>query len=234
VRDSAVPLINHGTIAADVMDGTITIHGNPFSNTGTVEARNGGSLAIDSAWNNGGIFRVADGSFNLGGSFTTAGIGTIERNGGIVNLVGLLDNTNAIFALNPAIGSWVLAGGTIRSGSITTAGGAALRLKSGTLDGVTLDSDLIMENKDDVIVLNGLTINRTLTMEGHPNFAQLSFQGVQTLGRGPTHFWSTNSLNYLSKNAPLTIGSGSRFMGQRLHWTGCSGCSSDQSGHNLG
>jgi len=55
-------------------------------------------------------------------------------------------------------------------------------LKFGTLDGVTLDSDLTMENQDNVTVVNGLTINRTLTMEGHPNFAQLSFQGAQTLG----------------------------------------------------
>jgi len=46
VRDSAVPLINQGTISADVAGGTITIHGSPFTNTGTVEAKNGGLLAM--------------------------------------------------------------------------------------------------------------------------------------------------------------------------------------------
>jgi len=97
----------------------------------------------------------------------------------------------------------VLAGGTVRGGSITSTGGAVLRLKLGTLDGVTLDSDLTMENQDNVIVVNGLTINRALTMEGHPNFAQLSFHGVQTLGgAGQLIFGGTNSIITCRRTQP--------------------------------
>src|SRR5258706_5063348 len=65
-----------------------------------------------------------------------------------------------------------------------------------------------------VIVLNGLTINRILTMEGHPNFAQLSFHRAQTLGcTGQLVFRGADGVNYLSPDAAFTIGPG-----LTVHW----------------
>ncbi len=56
--------MNSGTLRAD--EGIFTIAGDGWSNTGTI--------AVD------------EGTFNLGGTFTTAGLGAMTRNGGTVNL----------------------------------------------------------------------------------------------------------------------------------------------------
>jgi hypothetical protein len=45
--NSSLPLINQGTISADIAGGTITIHANPFTNTGTTNQLNGGKLLIN-------------------------------------------------------------------------------------------------------------------------------------------------------------------------------------------
>src|SRR2546430_3404436 len=67
--------------------------------------------------------------------------------------------------------------------------------------------DSTMENQDNIVVVNGLTINRTLAMEGRPSFAQLSFHGAQTLGgAGRLVFRGTDVEHYLSPDAGLTLG----------------------------
>ncbi len=67
---------------------------------------------------------------NLGGTFALADLGTFNRSGGKVylgyNLSGVLNNAGTTLALDDATGSWVLNGGTIRGGTITTGGSAIL------------------------------------------------------------------------------------------------------------
>ena len=46
IDDSQYPLINNGTIQADVAGGIITIQGNPFTNNGTTQELNGGKIVI--------------------------------------------------------------------------------------------------------------------------------------------------------------------------------------------
>jgi hypothetical protein len=46
IYDSQYPLINNGTIQADVAGGVITIRGNPFTNNGTIQELNGGKVLI--------------------------------------------------------------------------------------------------------------------------------------------------------------------------------------------
>ena len=82
------------------------------------------------------------GTLNLGGSFSTAGLGIINGTNGAVYLTGSLNNTNNTLALNAASGFWTLQGGTIRGGTISTTDGAALVVQSGTLDGVTVNGVL--------------------------------------------------------------------------------------------
>ena len=61
----------------------------------------------------------------LGGSFTTAGIGTLIYTGGTVNLSGSLNNTSNTLVLSNTTGTWNLNGGTITGGTITTSGKAS-------------------------------------------------------------------------------------------------------------
>src|SRR5438552_14188669 len=100
-------------------------------------------------------------------AFTTAGVGKLDRNGGVIKIIGNLDNTGTTLALNANTGSWVLDGGTIHGGHITFADATALQLSTSllaVLDGVTLDSDWIIPDVATVGISGGLTINATLTL----------------------------------------------------------------------
>ena len=62
------------------------------ANTGTISVGSGGTLTLDGTWQNPGTVTVASGTLDLGGSFTTAGIGTISLSGSYIeNLVGSLN-----------------------------------------------------------------------------------------------------------------------------------------------
>src|SRR5438128_8792383 len=80
---------------------------------GVMEVRSGAVLALDGGWANVGTIRVAQGELDLRSAFTTAGVGKLDRNGGVVKIIGSLDNTGTTLALNANTGSWVLDGGTI-------------------------------------------------------------------------------------------------------------------------
>ena len=213
--DRAATLINLGTIVADVAGATLVVAGGPFTNQGLVETRPGAVLALDGTWTNAGTIRVTQGELDLRGVGTTAGLGKLERTGGVVKIVGTLDNTAATLALDDKSGSFVLAGGTIRGGHLTTSGGAALDIPAtATLDGVTLDSDLTLTNQL-VTVINGLTVNGVLTLAGTGAGTRLLFDGQanrgdQTLGgAGQVVFGGTGGFNALGvRSATLTIGAG--------------------------
>src|SRR4029078_1479579 len=111
---------------------------------------------------------------NLGGTFTTAGLGTFTRTGagGTVNLTGQLEHTGAVLHLGagPTPVSWNLAGGTIAGGTVSAAVGSALVLtQSSGLAGVTLDgtgpgtppSPLDMQTP-----FNAVTVAGGLTLKG--------------------------------------------------------------------
>ena len=115
-------ILNQGTIAADVGGGTIAINGNSttpsWSSPGVLRGSNGGSLDLggtwtavspltfsgggrlflEGNWSNTSQISVTGSTLELGGNFTTAGIGTLNRTGGTVRIVGLLDNTGATLA----------------------------------------------------------------------------------------------------------------------------------------
>ena len=79
-------VINEGTIDANVAAGTLSITTDGFTNTGTLQASNGGILSIQSSINNvGGTISSSSGStvdlLNLGAGTTIYG-GTLNSNGG--------------------------------------------------------------------------------------------------------------------------------------------------------
>jgi hypothetical protein len=113
--------VNQGTMLDDVANGLLTLTGTNWSNTGTVDAAMGGGFKLDGTWTNSGTVQALGGStanldgtswsntgtvaeidstVNLGGAFTTAGLGNFQRSGGEVNLTGRLDNTNSVFNLD--------------------------------------------------------------------------------------------------------------------------------------
>ena len=112
----------------------------PFINSGTLEAKNGGLLALAGSWSNAGVITVNNGTLYLGGTFATADIGTINRTGGSVLVNGLLDASGGPLNLNAATGCTSCA--RSKTGTINTAGGAAIVPDAGTLDHVTVNGNI--------------------------------------------------------------------------------------------
>src|SRR5207249_3550506 len=102
-------VINQGTISADTIGTTLTAIG--VINQATMQAINGGILALSGPWSNAGTINETNSTLYLAGNFTVAQIGTINRSGGTVNLAGILDNTGTTLALDAVSGSWSLNGG---------------------------------------------------------------------------------------------------------------------------
>ena len=156
-------IINQGTIDADASGQTITVSGSNWVNTGLLEAADNGML-------------------NLGGTFTTSGMGTFNGTGGTVNVTGALDNTGSTLVLTAATGSLSFSG-TIKNGTVIGSGDAQLIPLGGTLDGVTLGVDLTLSGSSSLFVKDGLTLNNANVMFNNSGYYNsVFFQGTQTLG----------------------------------------------------
>ena len=213
---SPFTLINQGLISAETPGKILSISPTSFTNSGTAQATDG-TLAITAAsWTNSGTLGVSgSGVLQLGGTFTSAGLGTINRSGGTINLTGIFDNTGATFALTAATGSFNLVGGTLRGGTVTAGGGASLIIPTflaGTFDGITnLDLDTTVINRATLFVTNSLVLGagRTITMTSAGNDTVLTFNGAQSLtGLGQVLFGGSASSDTINGSGPLTIGPG--------------------------
>jgi len=184
-------ITNHATIRSDAggrIRITATAAGTFINGVGGVLAADGGTLSLTTAWSSTGQIVVNNSTINLGGSFTTAGIGPISRTAGTINVVGVLDNTGRVFTLDADTGSWNLnASGTLRGGSLVTAGGAMLAVATGTLDRLSLgdssgepDATAFVQIVDNSFVKGGLTfINGSIVQLANK---QLNLVGDQTVG----------------------------------------------------
>jgi hypothetical protein len=181
-----VSVVNQGMISANVSGGGITINAQPFTNQGLAQGINGGVLVLQGAWSNGGTLGASGGVLNLGGSFSWAGLGNVNGTNGTVYLSGALNNTNATLTLSADNGEWVLNGGTIAGGAVTTAKGGGLVVASGTLDGVTVNGVLDVgssQNGASLTVRDGLVLNGTAYVGNPTNgwFGGIGFAGNQVL-----------------------------------------------------
>ena len=99
-------------------------------------------------WSNTGtLLASGTGTLNLGGTFTTPSLAGLNGAGGnVVITSGTLDNTGQTFTVTTTTGNVQLGqGGRILNGTVSNGPGAQLVLPSGvtgTLDGVTLNTDL--------------------------------------------------------------------------------------------
>ncbi len=186
--EAGASFVNQGTIVADDADSFFEFKFGTFVNQGLLRAADGATIRVGGSWSNTGTIEVINGNFEMGGSFTTAGLGTLVRSGGFVSLHGILTNTGNILAFNSLTGSWLLLNGTIMGGIITHSDGAALipTSLSGTLNGVTINGDLDLTQGSGVslIIWNGLTLNGAAYLGNQTGASDgnLTFSGSQTLG----------------------------------------------------
>jgi RHS repeat-associated protein len=195
-------------MVSPVVGSTLSLDGDYVINQ-PLEVGVGAILNLNGAWTNTSTVRANEATVNLGGTFTLAALGVFERTGGTVNVVGTLDNDVTNLVLDGDSGSWRLAGGTLRGGTVTTSDGSTLVATNtgGTLDGVTINGELDLTGADvHATVTNGLILNGTARLAG--NFSHLLFAGTQTLaGNGVVAFEAAHcSLGQVTADATLTLG----------------------------
>jgi hypothetical protein len=181
-----------------------------WSNSGTVRASNG-TATLQGGWSNTGTIALeTTGILNLGGAFTTTGFGTFDRDGGTVNLTGVM-TLDAPFTLNTATGNWRIAGGTLKDGTINSADGAKLVATSsgGMLSNVVLNADLDMtSSSSSVSVTNGLTLNGVITLSNNSSLYLPVSSEVGIDGTGDILMQSASSFLYNYGGTSMTLGSG--------------------------
>ena len=141
------PLINQGTIAADVSGGTISVYGAGWSNSGTLEA-NGGTLEVNGTWSSSGsVEAIGGGSFsasipsNLSSGVLSGGNWFVGANSSL-NLDGVISDLAAAVTLQGSgssfsgLSSLVTIGST---GDLTLQGGASLSLPGNLDNAGTID-----------------------------------------------------------------------------------------------
>ena len=165
-----------GNVGVATLEGTgsgLALNGTNYVVDLGITAPAGTALTLSGTWTNAGGITINNSTVNLGGNFTLASLGTFNRTGGTVNLTGTLDNTGTTLALDAVTGSWQLAGGTIKGGTVSCSGGSKLVVTSlsGTLDGVVLNGDLDAPAGASVNVNNGLVVNGNIINRGTVNIA---------------------------------------------------------------
>lgn len=151
---------------------------------------------------------MSAGTLNLGGTVTLGSGWT--RTGGVVNLIGTLENTGKTLVLDDSTGSLTLVNnGVIRGGTIQGSGSGKLLVQGGygnALDGVTLNADVVSQNWSLVAIVGGMTFNGTWQM---PSGGNILASGTETL-QGNGRFQMSGGTFYLHANVPhtVTLGSG--------------------------
>lgn len=206
IGSDSLVTINQGTILHEAI-GSSVYKGNDFINQGTIAVRSGiayarnvhnfGTMSVDSAvpipqlnfegaWQNQGTIIVNGGILNFGGTFTTAGVGTIVRSNGSIAIAGTLNNSNAVFVHPAGVGTILLSTGSRVIGGEIAAGSVGLAIataRSTTFEGVKLATDFRLD------IATGLAIDNFLDLGGHELRHEMNDQASITLNastiRGP-------------------------------------------------
>ena len=171
--------------------------------------------------NNLGTLNLTSGTLNLGGSFTAANLGSFSRTAGTtVNLSGTLNNTGATLDIGSAglfkTGGLNSFSGSILGGTLSNSDAVqtALNSSSGTLDGVTIGSNLALTGTayiaNNLKLASGTTLNLGAGNLYFNNAVAQSLAPVSgsasiTLAGGGIH--QSNNYNYYNAQT-LTLGSG--------------------------
>lgn len=214
VSEAGGTLINEGTLRSEAANAPLhvlpssTNSNQIFENRGQVQAIGEGTVEINGNWTNTGSFVVRDnGTLLLNGSFSPDDIGTIDRQGGTIAIVGQVNNTGQILEANagtgnlqigsPAGSSAHIIGGTIQS---TTE--ASWTIMQGRFEDVTIaDTQTVAGSMH---IVNGLTLDNStiklnqITFESTPGETALRGNGTFQPG-------STQPLNILGRGSSFLI-----------------------------
>ncbi len=233
-----------GTIVVDLAGRKVTLQGGPLLiDTPNVQVSNGAELELFDNWTNTGTITLTDSVLDianqiantwdndgtisldnsdvlLGGTFTFADVGSMTGTG-TTFLDGTLDNTGLSLDLG-TLATGVVAldnGGTIVGGTIETTPASVQSGDVFTLDGVTLNADVTIENAAVLSIDNGLTLNATITLASDGSSTDLRFRGANgglsmLDGTGEVVFGGTAALDIANEveafdgGHALTIGAG--------------------------
>jgi len=203
-------ILNNGTILADTGDKTLTISGASLVNAGKLAVSSGTLNLEPASWSNTGELSVTDGTLNLGSLFTTNDLGNITRMGGSINVTGTLDNTNNTLDIGGkgvfGAGGLTQLTGIIKKGVLISSDGTLLKSDYGTLDSVTIGSNLSESGtlwvNNRLTLADGITVNageNTWYFKGDNKLIATPGAANLTIAGGRLHSWDTGL---------LTIGSG--------------------------
>jgi len=163
------PYTINGTGEILIGNGNLGITGN-WTNNNSITIQDDGTLNISGTYNNQGTIVATESTVNLGGEFTTAGLGGFSRTGGSVRITGTLDNGPGL-VLDSTTGSWVIAGGRVVGGVLDTLDGTTFsatgrNIGSPILDGVTMNGTLGVGPNTTLVIVNDLTLNGLIYVAG--------------------------------------------------------------------
>jgi hypothetical protein len=240
VRVNAFTLFADGTVS---VSGASTLRlgatNSVWLNEDAMTASGAGTqLVFGGTWSNTGSITVSDADVTFGGNFTASDIAIGSRfidtdiANGDVRVTGNLDLEGGDFTLGAATGTWGLEnGGRISDGTLKLADGETLSMVrdpsfyiwsvDGNFDNMTVWGDLtIASDYYRLDVVNGLTLldetgsgNGTLTLQS--NYAELVFQGTQTLHAGSIVLdGNTNTnMHVMGSGAVVTLATGTEVIG---------------------
>jgi fibronectin-binding autotransporter adhesin len=169
--------VNQGRIAADTPGGFIQV--NRIDNSGTLEALNGGHLAVSGTYRPEGTIRVINSTLTAT-NLTPAALAGMERSGATINLAGLFDNSGHTLNLDAST-TWGMNGLHLKGGTVNRATGAALTSTGATFDNLTFNGDLHGDH-----TFRGITLNGMLTLSAPDS--TVTFMGSQAFNAGTIFF----------------------------------------------
>lgn len=145
-----------GTVQADAPGTGFEVAGTGVTNTGTIQAINGGTLQLVNDFVSPGVIKEINSTIDIFSTFSA--VSAISSVGGVVNLHGTVDLASGT---QTTAATLTLVGGTITNGTLGFSGGAQLLASAsgGTFDNLTLNSNVTIPNGATLAIQNGLTLN---------------------------------------------------------------------------
>ena len=221
-------VVTSTTYVLDGTDYTYSGSQNLTIDTGNVTATiaiQGGSTGISVTMSGNGSLSGASltasesSTINVAGNWSNHGYFMVTASGGAVaNLQGTLNNDGGTLSL--AGGGAINLQGTIQGGTVTSADGTRLCGQGGTLDYVTVqtDIDLAKYNGSCLYIVNGLILSNATAYVGNAaglTYGRLFFTNTETLGGTGTILFGKSGANglYTQGNVMLTISTGIKVLG---------------------
>ena len=163
-------LINHGLIIADHPGRHFEINASDgLTNHGALRVA-GGTMTLNTDWSSDdGTIELVDGTLRLGGTPRTLDLDALFRSGGMLELIGTLDNNNAAVELD-AIGRVRLDGGTIEGGTIESSASdnhlRATANQANHLAHTLVAADIILDGEDQQLGLEAVELRGATTLSG--------------------------------------------------------------------